>query len=445
MQLVHIVERGERSQMSKRRGDFVTLDELIDDIGVDAARFFMLERSPDTTLDLDLDLARARSQENPVYYVQYAHARIASILRNAGEERVTRRAGGRPGGGVRAAGARRAHAGQAAARAAGGGARGGRAARAAPAHGVRARRRLRLPRLLPRLPGGRRRAGRAGGLADRPLRRDAACDRPGARPARCLGAGEHVAMTLGLLAHRIRPPAGEPEGALVLLHGRGVDESDLFPLLDALDPEHRLVGATPRGPLTLPPGGFHWYIVERVGYPHRETFMQTYEALTAWLDAFAEETGIPWARTVIGGFSQGAVMSYALALAAGRPWPAGLLAMSGFIPEVEGFELDLERAGLPIAITHGTLDPIISVEFARSRPPAAGGGGKPAALPRVAGRARHRSVSAARSARVATGGDRTRPRVVRATRDSAYRIPAVPTPPGRSSGPTRRGTSGPRC
>ena len=90
MQLVHIVERGERAKMSKRRGDFVTLDELIDDIGVDAARYFMVERSHDTTLDLDLDLARERSQENPVYYVQYAHARIASILRNAGEERVAR-------------------------------------------------------------------------------------------------------------------------------------------------------------------------------------------------------------------------------------------------------------------------------------------------------------------------------------------------------------------
>jgi arginyl-tRNA synthetase len=90
MQLVQIVERGERSKMSKRRGDFVTLDELVDDIGVDAARFFMLARSSDTALDLDLDLARARSQDNPVYYVQYAHARIASILRNAGAERVAR-------------------------------------------------------------------------------------------------------------------------------------------------------------------------------------------------------------------------------------------------------------------------------------------------------------------------------------------------------------------
>ena len=119
MQLVHFVERGERAKMSKRRGDFVTLDELLDDIGVDAARWFMLERSHDTTLDLDLDLARQRSQDNPVYYVQYAHARIAAILRKAGTERLEQRPRrghhGRPG----EARARRARAGQAAARAAG--------------------------------------------------------------------------------------------------------------------------------------------------------------------------------------------------------------------------------------------------------------------------------------------------------------------------------------
>jgi arginyl-tRNA synthetase len=84
------MEGGQRAQMSKRAGEFVTLDELIDDIGVDAARFYMLQRSHDTTLDLDLRLAREQSQENPVYYVQYAHARIASILRKAGDERVER-------------------------------------------------------------------------------------------------------------------------------------------------------------------------------------------------------------------------------------------------------------------------------------------------------------------------------------------------------------------
>jgi arginyl-tRNA synthetase len=88
MQLVNLMEGGQRAQSSKRKGEFVSLDELIDDIGVDAARFFMLQRSHDTTLDLDLKLAREQSQENPVYYVQYAHARIASILRKAGEGRV---------------------------------------------------------------------------------------------------------------------------------------------------------------------------------------------------------------------------------------------------------------------------------------------------------------------------------------------------------------------
>ncbi|HEX2128697.1 MAG TPA: arginine--tRNA ligase [Solirubrobacterales bacterium] len=83
MQMVSIVEGGERARMSKRKGDFVTLDELIADIGADATRFFMLQRSHDTTIDIDLELARKASQDNPVYYVQYAHARIASILRKA--------------------------------------------------------------------------------------------------------------------------------------------------------------------------------------------------------------------------------------------------------------------------------------------------------------------------------------------------------------------------
>jgi arginyl-tRNA synthetase len=88
MQLVHLVRSGERAQMSKRSGEFVTLDELMAEIGVDAARWFLLARSHDTTVDLDLDLARQQSSENPVYYVQYAHARIASMLAKAGEQRV---------------------------------------------------------------------------------------------------------------------------------------------------------------------------------------------------------------------------------------------------------------------------------------------------------------------------------------------------------------------
>ena len=84
-QLVNLLEKGELRQMSTRRGEMVTLGELVEAIGVDAARFFLVSRSQDQTLDLDLDLARSQSQENPVYYVQYAHARIASIVRNVPE------------------------------------------------------------------------------------------------------------------------------------------------------------------------------------------------------------------------------------------------------------------------------------------------------------------------------------------------------------------------
>jgi arginyl-tRNA synthetase len=93
LQFVHIVEGGSRASMSKRRGEFITLEDLIEEIGVDATRYFMLSRSHDSTVDLDLDLARRESAENPVYYVQYAHARIASVLRKAGEARVARAAG----------------------------------------------------------------------------------------------------------------------------------------------------------------------------------------------------------------------------------------------------------------------------------------------------------------------------------------------------------------
>src|SRR5262249_32786149 len=89
MQFVHLVARGgERASMSKRAGEFVTLDELVDEIGVDAARWYLLSRSHDTTIDLDLDLAKSESSENPVYYVQYAHARIESVKRKAGRDAV---------------------------------------------------------------------------------------------------------------------------------------------------------------------------------------------------------------------------------------------------------------------------------------------------------------------------------------------------------------------
>ena len=89
LQFVHLIDGQERAAMSKRRGEFITLDELLDEIGVDAARFFMLQRSQDRTVDLDLDLARRESPENPVYYIQYAHARIVSMLGRLEAERVS--------------------------------------------------------------------------------------------------------------------------------------------------------------------------------------------------------------------------------------------------------------------------------------------------------------------------------------------------------------------
>jgi arginyl-tRNA synthetase len=97
LQFVHVVDGDTRASMSKRRGEFITLDELIAEIGVDATRYFMLSRSHDSTIDLDLDLARQESAENPVYYVQYAHARIASVCRKAGEGRVARALAARGG------------------------------------------------------------------------------------------------------------------------------------------------------------------------------------------------------------------------------------------------------------------------------------------------------------------------------------------------------------
>jgi phospholipase/carboxylesterase len=163
----------------------------------------------------------------------------------------------------------------------------------------------------------------------------------------------------------VRPAEGDPEGALVLFHGRGADENDLFPLLDALDPERRLVGATPRGPLSLPPGGAHWYVLGGIGTPEATTFHASYAAASEWLDGFLREHGVGHDRLVLGGFSQGGVMAYSLGLGAGRPRPAAIVALSSFIPTVQGLELDLSLPLPPVAIGHGTLDPVIEVEWGR--------------------------------------------------------------------------------
>jgi phospholipase/carboxylesterase len=165
------------------------------------------------------------------------------------------------------------------------------------------------------------------------------------------------------LPHRVREANGEPEGALVLLHGRGTDEDHLAELFDELDPDGRLVGVAPRAPLEMPPGGHHWYGVRRVGFPDPSTFGPTFEKLSAWFDALPEALGVPLDRTVLGGFSQGAVMAYALGLGKGRPRPAALVALSGFIPTSVGWELDEQLDGFSAALGHGTFDPIIELSY----------------------------------------------------------------------------------
>lgn len=122
----------------------------------------------------------------------------------------------------------------------------------------------------------------------------------------------------------------------------------------------------PLGPLEAQPEGRHWYLIEREASPEPATFLPNLEALSDWLDHTLAAHRVDPDRTVLAGFSQGAVMAYSLGLAPGRPSPAALLAFSGYIPRVEGFDLDLGgRARLPVSIAHGSLDPTVSVEFGR--------------------------------------------------------------------------------
>jgi phospholipase/carboxylesterase len=167
-----------------------------------------------------------------------------------------------------------------------------------------------------------------------------------------------------------RPAEGAPQGSLVLLHGRGADEHDLHPLLGAFDPERRLNGFTPRGPLSLPPGGAHWYRLAGIPTPDPDTFWPSFELLAAWLDGLA-------GPLVLGGFSQGAVMTWALGLGRGAAKrPAAIVALSGFMPRVDGLELDLAGLeGYPVAIAHGSLDPVIPVDFSREARAALEGAG----------------------------------------------------------------------
>ncbi len=135
-----------------------------------------------------------------------------------------------------------------------------------------------------------------------------------------------------------------------------------------LDPERRLHVVTPGGPLQLPGWpGRHWYVVPKVGYPDPKTFAAAYDALSRFHDETWERTGTTPERTVLGGFSMGSVMSYSLGLGPDRPAPAGILAFSGFVPVVEGWQASLDdRRDTEVFIAHGRRDPVMDVQFART-------------------------------------------------------------------------------
>lgn len=168
------------------------------------------------------------------------------------------------------------------------------------------------------------------------------------------------------LVYRERRAAGAPAGLLVLHHGRGADETDLLSLGQLLDPQEKLHLVAPRAPLELPGSpGYHWYRVIRVGYPEQASFASAYAQLARFHDEIWQRTGIGPDRTVLGGFSMGAVMSYALGLPGDRPAPAGILAFSGFVPTVDGWRPDpSSRPHLPVFIAHGRNDPVIDISFA---------------------------------------------------------------------------------
>lgn len=189
------------------------------------------------------------------------------------------------------------------------------------------------------------------------------------------------------LAFEERPADGPADGLLVLHHGRGADEHDLIGFADLLDPDRRLHVVTPGAPLRVPGWpGKHWYVVPQVGFPDPKTFAASYRALAAFHDALWARTRIAPERTVLGGFSMGAVMSHALGLGPtgaadpagpagaaadagllpGRPVVAGVLGLSGFVPTVDGWAPDLaSRAGRTRVLNaHGRQDPVIAHAFA---------------------------------------------------------------------------------
>lgn len=170
----------------------------------------------------------------------------------------------------------------------------------------------------------------------------------------------------GELIYVEREPTQAPRGLLVLHHGRGSNEHNMLALADVLDPERALYVVAPRGPFALGDGAYRWYESVRSGYPDAPSFARGARHLAELHDLLWQVTATGPAQTILGGFSMGAVMSLALALDSTRPAPAGILAFSGYIPTVAGWQADLTRTASRIFISHGVQDELIEVGLART-------------------------------------------------------------------------------
>lgn len=155
----------------------------------------------------------------------------------------------------------------------------------------------------------------------------------------------------------------EPDRLLLLVHGKGADEHDLAPLVPVLDPESRFLAVLPRGPLPFL-GGWQWYDTDGIPRGGPE-LVASVEALDDLVDSCCTEYGFDRSEAIVAGFSQGCALTLTLGLRrSDRPRPAGLLAMSGFLPEREGLAYDFAGAP-PVLIQHGVFDPLISVDHGR--------------------------------------------------------------------------------
>ena len=166
------------------------------------------------------------------------------------------------------------------------------------------------------------------------------------------------------LVRTLRRPAGPPRAAVVLLHGKRGSGEQLAPLLDHLDPRQELLGVLLQAPRPDADTGWSWYDGGR-NLPDPESFAAALGSVLAEVGAVLAAAELSWRQTVLIGYSQGAILSYALALGRDRPEVAGLVALSGFVPDVAGQPLDLRRAaGFPVAQVHGIDDATIPLSWA---------------------------------------------------------------------------------